>query len=155
MDIFKDSYVFVLRYNDNYIEDAMVIHKKICDKEGFCWYGKVGKKPNIKRLNEIIEKKGTNILFYNKKLSFIGKLMEVSLVAPMNNVPDYYANSMRKPSVWLKVSSLCKIQQEVLSDLLIISTGKTMEETINSSMTSFYFTFANKDFRIQQEDGDA
>ena len=145
MRIKKNDKVFVLRYNDNFITDSMGLHKAICDELGYCWYGKAGKKPNVERIANYIEDGEPKILFYSRKARYIGNLTEFSVVAPEIGFPDYYGKSMWKPSSWFKVTGLEELESDILEKLVIDSTGKSMKETINSSMTSFYFTTAKED----------
>lgn len=145
MTIMKGDKIFVLRYNDNFVKDSMEIHKDVCDKHGFCWYGKAGKKPNVERIISFIEDGTAKILFYSRQAVYIGRLLEVSLSAPEKGVPDYYADSMWKPNFWFRVTHLSEVHLDILDKLLVNSTGKTMKETINSTMTSFFFTLAKED----------
>lgn len=152
MTIASGEKVFILRYNDNYIQNAMEYHKEICDREGFCWYGKAGKKPSMEKLCQFVEGGKTKILFYNKKDMYIGNLLDVSSDMPQNGFPDYYIKSMWKPNSWYMVSGLEKISRNCLGNLIVISTKKTMAETINSSMTSFYFTVADRIIELRRDE---
>ena len=49
---------------------------------------------------------------------------------------------MWRPSTWFLINELVKIDNNILNELLVLSTGKKLSDTINSSMTSFYFTQA-------------
>ncbi len=73
MIILEEDKIFVLRYNDNFVKDSMKIHKEVCDGQGFCWYGKAGKKPNIERLISFIDDGTAKILFYSRKAVYIWK----------------------------------------------------------------------------------
>lgn len=133
------SKIFVLRYNENYITDAMEIHSDKCKENGKCWYGKAGKKPNMRKLKEFMGN-GINMIFYNKNKTYVCKLNDVSEEKPNSGYPDYYNNSMWRPSSWYLITELTRIDKDILNKLVVVSTGKKMSETINSSMTSFYFT---------------
>lgn len=58
---------FVLRYNENYIANAMELHKDKCKEDGNCWYGKAGKKPNMDKLRDFLGD-GISMIFYNRKI---------------------------------------------------------------------------------------
>ena len=53
---------------------------------------------------------------------------------------NYYNDSMWKPNSWYLITELMQIDKNILEKLIVLSTGKRMFDTINSSMTSFYFT---------------
>lgn len=133
------SKVFVLRYNENYIVDAMRIHSEKCKENGNCWYGKAGKKPNMSKLKEFMGN-GINMIFYNKNKTYVCKLIDVSEDKPSCGYPDCYNNSMWSPNSWYLVTELMGVEKDILNKLVVLSTGKKMSDTINSSMTSFYFT---------------
>lgn len=142
------SRVFVLRYNENYISDAMEIHNDICKKSGSCWYGKAGKKPDMRKLQEFIGN-GIYMIFYNREKTYICNLIAVSGEKPSSGYPEYYDISMWKPSSWYLITNLMRIDKDILNKLIVQSTGKKMSDTINSSMTSFYFTQAINDIELE------
>lgn len=141
MRVEAGSKIFVLRYNENYIADAMEIHRDKCKENGNCWYGKAGKKPNMSKLKEFMGN-GINMIFYNKNKTYVCKLIDVSEKKPSSGYPDYYNNSMWRPNSWYLITELTRVDKDILNKLVVLSTGKKMSDTINSSMTSFYFTQA-------------
>ena len=151
MKLEAESYVFVLRFNENYIIDAMEIHKDICMKRGDCWYGKAGKKPNMNRIMEFIGD-GIKMLFYSRNKIYICDLINVSFEKPNEGYPDYYDNSMWKPNTWFQIKNLMRVNKDILDELLVMSTEKTMTDTINSSMTSFFFTKVRRNIELEEED---
>lgn len=133
------SKIFVLRYNENYIANTMELHKDKCKEDGNCWYGKAGKKPNMDKLRDFLGD-GISMIFYNRKNTYICRLLDVSEFKPNGGYPDYYNDSMWKPNSWYLITELMQIDKNILEKLIVLSTGKRMSDTINSSMTSFYFT---------------
>lgn len=133
------SKVFVLKYNENYIPNAMELHKDKCKEVGNCWYGKAGKRPAMNKLRDFLGD-GINMIFYNKKHTYICRLLDVSEFKPDEGYPEYYNDSMWKPNSWYLITELMQIDKNILEKLVVLSSGKRMSDTINSSMTSFYFT---------------
>lgn len=150
MMVEAESNVFVLRYNENFIADAMEIHGDICKKNGNCWYGKAGKRPDLNKLKNFI---GTGIpmIFYNKNKTYLCNLIDVSFDNPKDGYPEYYDNSMWRPNTWFLISELMKVDNSVINELIVLSTEKKMSETINSSMTSFYFTQTKNNIVLEGE----
>lgn len=152
MNIERGNNVFVLRYNDNYMKNTMDYHVEVCKQEGKCWYGKAGKRPSISKLEGFVNDGNTVIIFYNRKAVYVARLLEVATEMPTKGYPSYYDKSTWKPTSWYLISELKRVKGEILKDLIVMSTGKKMSETINSSMTSFYFTKAEKSIEMRGED---
>lgn len=152
MIIERGSNVFVLRYNDNYMKNMMFYHMEVCKQNGRCWYGKVGKRPSGNKISEFVKDGSTFMIFYNHKAIYLARLMEVSMEMPIKGYPDYYDKSTWKPTSWYLVLELNRVKDEFLDDLIVLSTGKRISETINRSMTSFYFTKSRKTIDMKGED---
>jgi hypothetical protein len=139
--IIGNNKILIIRYGENIIPNCIQRHKEVVDNEGFCWFGKIGKVPSGKILNETINT--TNkIILYSKNDCFICNCMEYSIEQPTNHYPNYYDecifNKGINPPIYFKLQNIEYLNKKVLEDLVISSSGNALINVLNKSMNSFF-----------------
>lgn len=135
----KGEAAFFIRYTDRYEDNLIECHKKIERHYGYCWYGKIGRSPSVKRLEELINGGNAKVFFYKKGSLYIADLLDISTEMPQDGYADFYNSLIRLPSLWMKICHIKRANEGVLSMLKISASGNVMSDVINKSMTSFYF----------------
>lgn len=135
----KGEAAFFIRYTDRYEDNLIECHKKIERHYGYCWYGKIGRSPSVKRLEELIHGGNAKVFFYKKGSLYIADLLDISTEMPQDGYADFYNSLIRLPSLWMKICHIKRANEGVLSMLKISASGNVMSDVINKSMTSFYF----------------
>jgi hypothetical protein len=144
MRVEKGTNMLLIRYNNNYINECIEQHVEWERQKGYCWFGKMGKRPSKLKIDELLEKGDALIIFYNRKHMYVASLQQVQYEQPNEDYPDFYNKFIRYPSTWFRVSDFIEISNTIMSNLIVKSSRKPMDETIDKSMTSFYFV-ENKD----------
>ncbi len=96
-DAKKGEAAFFIRYTDRYEDNLIECHKKIERHYGYCWYGKIGRSPSVKRLEELINGGNAKVFFYKKGSLYIADLLDISTEMPQDGYADFYNSLIRLP----------------------------------------------------------
>lgn len=142
MDCPKNE-VFLLKYSDYHAIDTIAEHSKVIADLGFCWFGKIGKKPQDKYLASLF-RNGSILLFLYTKYKLIQCVCSgYTYDTPDYGIPDYYIHELfpkdeLKPTVYFKLESMRVIELDVLEEYVVKSGGKPILHDLNKSISSFY-----------------
>lgn len=71
--------VLLFRVNMNVKKDAIEKHQEVLAKDGFCWFGKIGRIPMREKIEEVLKEKHPHMLLYTKQKLFCATLTIVLL----------------------------------------------------------------------------
>lgn len=149
----SEQSVVILKFKNNIVENCIVEHQKIIEKNGFCWYGKIGKTVSEKIKNIILKSEHCSILLYSKGELYIGHVEDISYQKQSSNIPEYYFkllyNENNIPSVYFKLDALKKCNVDVLKYLTVKSSGKYACESVSRCMNAVILTTANTDIHVE------
>ena len=141
--------LLVIRYNDipgvNFIEE----HKRIINKEGFVWLGKMGKIPKKSYVESLIKDKQGYILIKLKNNYYICVFNAFKMnIDEHDAYPNYYrmefldncyfTNRTINYTMFFKVSSIREVSYDILKKIVVTSSGNTLNIVLKKSMASIF-----------------
>jgi len=140
----KGQKLLVLRYNITVEPNCIDLHKKVIEQLGYCWFGKIGKIPSAWMLESVFSEESPSIVLFNRVGSFISRLVDFSYETQYEGVPGYYNSQLYEngvyPESYYKLQSMERIDDEELARFIVISSNKTLLDTLNGkAMSSFFF----------------
>ena len=130
-----------LRFSDNFApkDGTMAEHQKIISTNGYVWYGKLGNKISPKVMHEILKNGPVQIVFIKSGSSdrFLADLIDVSYERQTVH-PAYYGNDATFMKTWLKLSNIQKVDNDILDNCSIASTGKKINDILKKTMGSYF-----------------
>jgi hypothetical protein len=130
-----------LRFSDSFAPKSGTIaeHKKIINKRGFVWYGKLGNKISPKIFASILANGPVRILMIKTGSTerYWATLEEVSY-EKQDIHPDYYEQEAAQMNTWLKISKFETADDDILEKCIIPSTGNKLSEIYKKSMGSYF-----------------
>lgn len=134
--------ILVLRYGTNILQNCIEEHIKVCEDNGFCWFGKIGRAPSVKAINDVFENEKGAVILYSKDECYLCKAEGISYDQPKCGYPSYYDdyiyNKGLSPSMYVKLTSIEKISTNDLEKLVVSSSKNKLITTLNKSMNSFF-----------------
>lgn len=142
MTLPDDKKMLVLRYGTNIVSECIERHMDILNQYGFCWFAKLGKPLSQKSVDSFMVDKSGIVILYSKEQTYICKCIEAVKQKPESNYPQYYDELIfekdLKPSLYLKLTSIEKMEPSELSKLYVCSSKSMLTETLHKSMNSFF-----------------
>lgn len=133
--------VFIIRYGKK--SDCIEKHNEVIVDKGYCWFGKIGVVPSKKAVDAIFIEKFPKIILYSQGKGYIADVDEIVYEKPADGYPDYYQKELFDelvlPKSYFILTSIEQITNEDLSKLKVVSSGSQALETLNRSMSSFFF----------------
>ena len=133
--------ILVLRYGTNILQNCIEEHIKVCEDNGFCWFGKIGRAPSVKAINDVFENEKGAVILYSKDECYLCKAEGISYDQPKCGYPSYYDdyiyNKGLSPSMYVKLTSIEKISTNDLEKLVVSSSKNKLITTLNKSMLSY------------------
>lgn len=145
MNLLDKEFCIIIRYSDNFGENTIKEHKKLIDKKGYCWFGKIGKKPSEKYIKLLVEQTSPKIVLYSKMNTYICNIEDISYDKPKSGYPKYYDQKLYQydqlviPSVYFKLKNIEKIDDEELNNFIVMSSGNSALQTFNNSMNTMLY----------------
>lgn len=140
----KGTRYLILKYGENEVKDTPQKHMDVIEKDGFCWFGKMGRALSQKAKGIVTDSRG--VFLYVRGRVFYGDVEEISEERKYENIPDYYREVYYKyeeyPSVYLKMTRLVEVNPDILNDLYVDTTQKTVAEGITHCMNPTIFASA-------------
>ncbi len=137
----NDEEVLMLRYSNTFQEDCMNLHIQVNKKCGYCWFGKIGRAPSDKLITKILKNKHPQLMLYSLGEQYLCELLDVSKSRPSNGFPEYYKkvlfSSGMEPSIYFKLGAMKKLERKNLEKYYIISSGRSLLETVGKTMSAF------------------
>ena len=119
MIIQENEELILIRYSDMYGKDTIKEHKKIMEKQGYCWFGKIGKKSSKGHINELLKMSQPKILLVSKQAAYVAEISDIGYDIPESNYPIYYKEELFAknvyPSIYFKIIGLKKIDKSLLN----------------------------------------
>jgi hypothetical protein len=153
MKIEKGSEILCIRFVNIGENDCIQEHLNIIKSLGYVWFGKIGTKPMIKKLDKIRDNQSNYILLKDPKNAYICEFDAFSDSQPNDNeFPKYYKSEIlptRVFSIWFKLTSIKKISDvDSLNQIVLKSSRSPILETTRSSMASFFYTVARREIDL-------
>lgn len=129
--------VLLFRINMNVNKDAVEKHKEVLMKEGFCWFGKIGRIPMLEKIEEVLKEKHPHMLLYTKQKLFLYDIDDSSFTRPKDGFPKYYYQEFflkgEEPNLYLRIRAINEIPITELAKYYVSTTAKTAEGTFTYS----------------------
>jgi len=133
----------VVRFGTNIVEDCVEKHQEVINDFGYCWFGKIGVGPSQKLLQSVFEEEEPTLVLYTRNQAYVCELIETTEDRPVEGYPSYYTESLfyagRNPKIYFKIKSMKKWELSELSRCVVCSSGNSLIQTLNKSMSSFFF----------------
>lgn len=135
--------VLILKYGTNNMYDCIEKHKELIEKNGYCWFGKIGKMPGETKVKEIMDQEISQIVLYSQGKAYLCDVEGYQIDKPDKGYPAYYDSFLYArnimPSMYFRLSSLSELKIEELSKCVISKSGRNVIETLTRSMNSFFY----------------
>lgn len=140
----KGQSLILVRYGSDTEKYYINEHIKTLNKNGYCWFGKIGKTPNANILEMITAEEHPYIIMFASGKSFLCEINGYSMQKPEFGYPDYYESELYesgwRPSIYFKLVSITELSFDELKNFYVNSTGKSVYDTMSRPcMTSFLF----------------
>ncbi|MDD5792673.1 MAG: hypothetical protein PUD22_08830 [Erysipelotrichaceae bacterium] len=158
MIIKKMEKMLLVRYSDFLFSNCIEEHKKIIEKNGYCWFGKVGKQKPSKKFCDIVLKNERPMIFlHSAKKCYICDVENIVFEKPDDNAyPEYYNDILydkgNYPSAYFKIRSCYEIEKAVLSNFIVSSSRNLLPSSLHSSMNSIFLVECNNNIEIRGVD---
>jgi hypothetical protein len=133
----------ILRYGTNIVADCIEKHQEVTESTGYCWFGKIGTVPSDKVINTVLDGKNPKIILYSKGIAYICDFTEIKKDKPASGIPEYYQEYLYDqliiPKIYFKLTCIEKLDAVELSKYRVCSSQTPVMETLNRSMSSFFF----------------
>ena len=134
--------ILILRYGANIISDCMKLHHNVIEREGYCWFGKLGRAPSDKVIHEIMMDGEGCVVLYAREGTYVAKVTEITDKKPLRAYPEYYNALLFDegyiPSLYFRLTDLKPINAGELQNLVVSSSKNNLVDTLNKSMNSFF-----------------
>lgn len=149
----KGKNLICVRFVDLGGFDCIKEHNDLIEKNGYVWFAKIGNKPAMKVMQNMLDDKTPYLLLKDPRNAYIAEFSEFSEDKPLEGeYPEYYKTEIppsRKISVWFKITSIKKVEDlNLLNNIVLISSRSPILETTKKSMASHFFTVARCDIEI-------
>ncbi|MGC6178317.1 hypothetical protein [Lacrimispora sp. 38-1] len=138
--------VLILRYGKK--KDCIDKHIEVIKENGYCWFGKIGIIPSAKAIKAIQDEDAPKIVLYSQGKGFVADVTEISYEKPQEGYPAYYQTELFDelvfPKSYYKLTSIEPLDGNELDKLRIVSSGNRVLDTLNRSMSSFFFAECGK-----------
>ena len=133
--------LIVIRYGKK--QDCIEKHCEVINKLGYCWFGKIGIVPSKKAIDAVMKENNPKIILYSQGKGYVADCNKIIFEKPETGYPDYYEEELFAklvfPKSYYKISSIKQLSSEELSQIRVVSSGSPIIETLNKSMSSFFF----------------
>lgn len=151
----KGQQVIMFRINLNVRKDSIECHLKTLEEHGFCWFGKIGRVPQEKKLKELFNQKSPHMLLYTKKELYCCDIDNYAYERPSEGYPEYYQteffNKGTELNCYIRVTSIQKVPLEQLKKYYVATTAKTAADTLTTSKATFMFLIYDQIPEIQKK----
>ena len=132
-----------LRFSDGFATPAGTIaeHRKVIEKFGFVWYGKLGAQVSAKMCQEIMGNKEPRILLIHsgKSMRYWAYVDDITKETPSaEEIPAYYREDAQLFHTWFRVTRIDEAEKNVMSLCTVSSSGATLSQTSRHSMSPYF-----------------
>ena len=133
--------LLILRYGKK--KDCIELHQKVINENGYCWFGKIGVVPSAKVIESIMKEENPSIVLFSQGNGYVARLEKIEYQKPTDGIPEYYSEELYAanifPKSYYKLTSIQMLGRADLEMLKIVSSGNKALDTLNRSMSSFFF----------------
>lgn len=132
-----------LRFSDNFAtpEGTIAEHRKLIEKNGFAWYGKLGSVVSDKVCEEILKNENPRILLIHsgRAARYWAYIDKVTKRTPsLSDIPEYYRNQSGNFRTWFRVLKIEEANKGVMAACTVASSGASLSQTSRSSMSPYF-----------------
>lgn len=135
--------ILILKYGTSNMYDCIDRHKAVIKKNGYCWFGKIGKMPGESKVKEVLVQECPQIVLYSQGKAYLCDVESYQIDKPNEGYPDYYDSFLFGraiiPSMYFKLLSIKELEIEELAKCVICKSGRNVLETLTRSMNSFFY----------------
>lgn len=130
--------------------DCINKHIEIIDEKGYVWFGKIGVKPSLSRLENMINEGVGYIILKSPEKEYFCKYEQYSFDKPEKNMyPNYYDDKSllghRDFSIWFKLIEIIEVKDKSVMDKVVVkSSMQPILPVTKRSMTSLFYVM-NRD----------
>ena len=137
--------LLVLKYSTKIKKDIIDEHKALIDKNGYCWYGKLGNATSEQIVSSIKGADNPAIILYTKGKLFLCDFVEMTTSRPSSGYPAYYDKEYIYPSCFFKLTSIDEAPLDILGYLIVRSSGRILSDIFSKQcMASTLFVAYKK-----------
>ena len=133
--------VLVIRYGKK--KDCIEKHSEVINQIGYCWFGKIGVVPSKRIISQIMDEANPSIILYSQGHSYIASVKDIVFETPQEGYPRYYDKELFGkhvfPKSYYKLIDINLLNSDDLRKIKVVSSGSPIIETLNKSMSSFFF----------------
>lgn len=142
---YKGGYMntIALRFGEHLAPECGTIeaHRRIIDKYGYVWYGKMGNRISEAVSKEIVADEVQKILLIRsghaerywaivKEISYDNDDIEA--------IPEYYRNERGKFKTWFKITKFVEAPKDIMSKCVVTSSGQLLGNVSKHSMSPYF-----------------
>lgn len=131
----------LVKYNPDIFSGSIEEHINVLKREGFCWFGKIGKRPSLDKMKLVLGSEDATLILYSKGAVYKCRLADYTCDLPGQGVPEYYKELSEYGSEWcyFKLMKIEPIAVDSLKDYWVTSSKKNLLDTVGRMMASFVF----------------
>ena len=138
-----EKITIALRYGENFApaEGTIGAHNQIILKNGFVWFGKMGKpiSNNVIDLLRVVKCEKILLISSGKYERYWAYIEEITRnLDDYSAVPEYYRDKVEHVGVWFKITKFEPAPKDVMSKCIIRSSGVSLSTVSRSSMNPFF-----------------
>lgn len=138
-----------LRFAENFApkDGTISAHKKIIDKKGYVWYGKLGSAVSAARICELLSQEEPRILLIHSggPERYWAYIDNIEKTRPSDDeFPDYYRDMANKIKTWFRIVRFESADKKVISQCTVISSGSSLSEASRASMNPYFYVEYNE-----------
>lgn len=138
--------ILVIRYGKK--KDCIEKHCEVIKQLGYCWFGKIGVIPSKKTVEAVISEDKPAIVLYSQRNAYLAEIDKIIYDKPEEGYPDYYIDELFEkmifPKSYYRITAINPLDISDLKKIKVVSSGNPIVETLNKSMTSFFFAIYGK-----------
>lgn len=138
----------LIRYNDQLKRKTIFEHEECVRKNGFVWFGKIGRPISKTYLDYVQKTEPKPFIFFYKTTKqqselFYSQLIEVSLddireTKEKKYIPSYYRDSDLEFGVWFKVGKFTELKTKWLQHMIVHTSRAPIIHGLASSAGAFF-----------------
>lgn len=132
-----------LRFAENFAPDEGTIaaHQALINECGFVWYGKLGNPISENVAHSILTSDDPFILLIHSggQERYWAHVVAIQRDVPkLMEIPPYYRDMTDKFKCWFKVTDFIRADKNVMSNCIVVSSGKRLTEASRHSMSPYF-----------------
>ena len=132
-----------LRFAENFAPESGTIaaHQQVINELGLVWYGKLGNPVSQTIAQEVLDSDDPRILLIHSggQERYWAHVDVIQRDMPkLTEVPSYYRNMADKFKCWFRVRKFTKADKSVMSDCMVVSSGKRLTDASRHSMSPYF-----------------